>query len=125
MGTNMVYGVEELNGMKTLHFWKGLSDTKDVFWAVVKFSLGKGDRISFWRNKWQDYKQLSCSFPKIYEGTTDKEGSVKFFYRRGAYRVVTIRNGDYQIRDERRKIPRKLENSTPNPEGRDTPVVME
>lgn len=62
----------------------------------MKFVLGEGDRISFWRNKWQDYKQLSLSFPKTYEVTREKDGLVKSFYKRDTYRIAVGRDQCYR-----------------------------
>lgn len=71
---------EELHGRDTSHFLEGFARYQGCILGGVKFTLGEGNIINFWKNKWQDYEQLSRSFPKIYEVTRDEEGSVKVFF---------------------------------------------
>lgn len=47
----------------TSQFWKGLQETKGIFWAGLKFTLGDGERISFWRDKWMDLEKLRDAVP--------------------------------------------------------------
>lgn len=60
-----------------------------------------------------------------YEVNRDKDGSVKNFHRRDAYRTLaTISDGGYRSQIERNKILRKLENNVPRSRYRDTPVWL-
>lgn len=90
----------------------------------MEFVLGKGDNISFWRNKWYDYEKLSLSFPKTYDITSDKDESVKLFYRKGTFRIATLRDGYYRNQTEKTKIIRKLENNISIPENKDMPLWL-
>jgi hypothetical protein len=56
--------------------WKGISLGWDVFLERIEFSVGKGDRIRFWFDKWCGTSPLKDLFPNLYLCSTDRDTSV-------------------------------------------------
>lgn len=103
------------------HFWKGLQEVKECFWPGIRFQLGDGSRIDFWREKWIGNEQLKYSFQKLYEVSRKKEISVKLMYRRGIYRLSRAQSGDYTVHLERNLMTRRLQDKVPLQDQEDKP----
>lgn len=67
------------NNSSTSRFWRGIQETKEI-WTGMKFILGEGRQISFWRDKWHDYEQLKLSFPKMFEGSGNKKARLNCYF---------------------------------------------
>ncbi len=56
--------------------WKSISLGWDVFMERVEFTVGKGDRIKFWSDKWCGNSPLKDLFPILFLCSTDRHTSV-------------------------------------------------
>lgn len=59
------------------YFWRGIQETKETFWARLKFNRGNGSDIHFWRDKWLQSKQLCYSFLNLYQSCWQEDKSVE------------------------------------------------
>lgn len=56
--------------------WKGISKGGDSFFNFVRFKINKGDRVSFWKDRWCNKECLKNLFPACYAIAGSKGGSV-------------------------------------------------
>jgi hypothetical protein len=56
--------------------WKSISSGWDGFSGRIEFSVGKGDRIRFWFDKWCGNFPLKDLFPILYLCSTDRQASI-------------------------------------------------
>lgn len=46
-------------------FWKGMLPSRAMFWSSISFSLGNGESISFWEDRWATDIPLKDIVPKF------------------------------------------------------------
>jgi hypothetical protein len=56
--------------------WKGISLGWDVFLERIEFSVGGGDRIRLWLDKWCGNSPLKDLFPMMFLCSTDRQASI-------------------------------------------------
>jgi hypothetical protein len=56
--------------------WKSISSGWDVFSGRIEYSVGKGDRIRFWFDKWCGNSPLKDLFPLLFLCSTDCQASI-------------------------------------------------
>ncbi|XP_020271874.1 uncharacterized protein LOC109847041 [Asparagus officinalis] len=59
------------------HFWNAVLSFKDAFLHNVKWSIGSGDNVRFWKDKWIGYNTLASIFPESYRLALSSNVSVK------------------------------------------------
>lgn len=67
------------NSSITMPFWKGLQIVKWIFWFKVVFMVGKGDWVTFWKDRWCSSSLFRTLFPKVFTLAFDKECTVNNF----------------------------------------------
>ena len=56
--------------------WKGIWVCREDFWKLLRFRVGRGDRVKFWTQKWCGDATLSDSFLQLYRLSMSREASV-------------------------------------------------
>lgn len=57
--------------------WKGICIGKDQLSQFIQFKINKGDRVSFWHDRWCSTSSLAQLFPQCYHLAVCKQGSVR------------------------------------------------
>ncbi|XP_050222134.1 uncharacterized protein LOC126672228 [Mercurialis annua] len=62
------------NTARYSHLWRGIincclsnEDSWNIFYSNISFSLGIGNRLRFWHDKWIGEDRLSSSFPRLFK----------------------------------------------------------
>ena len=59
--------------------WKGIRRGWEKFHSFLSFSVGNGERVKFWHDKWCGDATLKEAFPDFFSITADKEAIVADF----------------------------------------------
>uniref|UniRef100_A0A2N9GH27 Reverse transcriptase domain-containing protein n=1 Tax=Fagus sylvatica TaxID=28930 RepID=A0A2N9GH27_FAGSY len=78
--------------------WKGISSGWEDFMERTKFSVGKGDRIQFWFDKWCGNSPLKDLFPSLFLCSSDRHASVMSVLSRSGLAASSFWNISF-IRD--------------------------
>ena len=63
--------------------WKGILACREDFWKGVRFKVGRGNKVSFWKDKWCGEETLRDRFPQLYCMSVSREASVSDFLALG------------------------------------------
>lgn len=63
-------------GASGCSLWNNICKGADLFFRFVKFKVNKGDRVSFWHDRWCERVCLRTLFPGCYVIAGNKRGTV-------------------------------------------------
>lgn len=46
--------------------WKGIMSVKGIFWVSLKFKLGNGQEVNFWKDRWLGVGRIKELVPPLY-----------------------------------------------------------
>ncbi|XP_020266417.1 uncharacterized protein LOC109841906 [Asparagus officinalis] len=58
-------------------FWNDIISIKDLFLHLLQWSLGSGDKIRFWEDKWTGSNTLSSIYPTLYKLSLSTNVSIR------------------------------------------------
>ena len=68
--------------------WKGILASKEMFSKNIRYCVGKGDKVFFWRDPWVGEAPLAISFPNLFNCATNQIAKVIDYLERIDDRVV-------------------------------------
>lgn len=64
--------------------WKGILDARELFLNQIKFRVGKGDKIFFWKDLWVGETTLVTTLPDLFLCSSNQDARVEdYMERRG------------------------------------------
>ncbi|KAK9286538.1 hypothetical protein L1049_014936 [Liquidambar formosana] len=91
------FGVEEedwntkkVRGTYGMGVWKAISQGWDDFVKHIRFKVGDGNSISFWKDVWCGDRPLSEEFPFLFDMASIREAKVADCMRRGNLSITCI-----------------------------------
>ena len=67
---------------------KGFLSVKKLLMENIKYQIGTGDKILFWRDWWVGDRTLAAKFPDLFKCALDKDAKVKSYMSRIGDNVV-------------------------------------
>ncbi|XP_020265598.1 uncharacterized protein LOC109841134 [Asparagus officinalis] len=97
------------------HFWNAVLSFKDAFLHNVKWSIGSGDNVRFWEDKWIGYNTLASIFPESYRLALSSNVSVKsqgnFYDNKWQWHLLMRRSISPEAQAEKMSILNLINNS--------------
>eukprot|EP00268_Persea_americana_P001290 TRINITY_DN10388_c0_g2_i3.p1 TRINITY_DN10388_c0_g2~~TRINITY_DN10388_c0_g2_i3.p1 ORF type:complete len:137 (+),score=20.28 TRINITY_DN10388_c0_g2_i3:878-1288(+) len=59
--------------------WKGILSVKGLFMENIRYQIGSGERILFWKDRWVGERAFCVQFPYLFRCAQDKEASVSSY----------------------------------------------
>ena len=59
--------------------WKGITSVKNLYMANIKYQIGSGETICFWKDRWVGDRPLDAKFPNLFSCAVDKEARAKAY----------------------------------------------
>ena len=63
--------------------WKGILLVKRLIMENIKYQVGSGERILFWRDRWASDMTVGAQFPDLFNCAMDKEAKVNSYMTSG------------------------------------------
>ena len=73
---------------KSTAMWRGILSVKRLLMVNIKYQVGSGERILFWKDRWVGDSTLGAQFPNLFNCAMDKEAKVKSYMSRAGGQVV-------------------------------------
>ena len=59
--------------------WKGILSVKGLFMENIRYQIGSGERILFWKDRWVGERAFCVQFPYLFRCAQDKEAMVSSY----------------------------------------------
>lgn len=85
--------------------WKKIGESRDKFLQCINREVGRGDRLSFWKDNWMEGRSLKYQFPLIYSIAQSKDSIICNCFdgelrEEGEWQVVVTKNlKDWEINE--------------------------
>lgn len=120
-GEKSIWDSRDVRGRHGCEIWKSILLGRESFCKCIKFVLGSGENINFWKDVWVGDDPLMVSFPNIFRLALDQQTSVAKCYDgiRGSWTPRLRRESNDWEFGELLKLLESLGNVNPNNERSD------
>lgn len=70
----------EVYGCHGRSLWKKIGEGKEKFLNCIRWKVGKGDRLNFWKDNWMEGGSLMSQFPQIYSIALNREARISDYH---------------------------------------------
>ena len=67
---------------KAFTIWRGILSVKKIFLENVKYKVGSGENVIFWKDRRVDDRTLEAQFPNLYDCVVHKEATINSYMTR-------------------------------------------